>query len=459
MKADATKFSDYLGASLFTGAGIGDIGFRAAGINFIVFNEIDPKRASLAQTNFPETEGVIGDIWQSTGKIIDSITRILKDKRQELFFMSCTAPCQGMSKNGRGKLLNLIRQGKRPKLDPRNRLILPALDIITRIRPLWVFFENVIEMKNTVIEDDKGKLRSILEIIETKLGGEYVGKAYDVEFADYGIPQRRQRLITVYTRSEIAKELLKKGFEFIPPTTHAVKPDKTHKKWVSVNEALKDFPPLDAKSPQLARNNSIPFHYVPVLEPIKYWWIENTPPKQTAFNNQCVNPRCMYQHNKEHRASHTKEGINKAHKDTPVYCEKCGTLLPRPSVKTPNGKRRIMSGYTSAYKRMDGDLPAPAITRNLSFPCSDNKIHPTQNRVLSLAEAFRLHTLSDFEYKWGANGNRPPDTLIRLVLGESIPPKFTRLMGEYIISISSKDNIDLKSKIYNISKSLTLDNF
>ena len=42
-----------------------------------------------------------------------------------------------------------------------------------------------------------------------------------------------------------------------------------------------------------------------------------------------------------------------------------------------------------------------ANTESLSFACSDQKVHPTENRTLSLAEAFRLHTLDQYSYKWG----------------------------------------------------------
>ena len=105
--------------------------------------------------------------------------------------------------------------------------------------------------------------------------------------------------------------------------------------------------------------------------------------------------------NSTHGASHDDNGINRAHKDTPLFCERCGALLPRPFVADGHGRLRLMSGYTSAYKRMDPALPAPALTRNLSYPCSDQKLHPTQNRVLSLAEAMRIHTLDRYDYKWG----------------------------------------------------------
>jgi DNA (cytosine-5)-methyltransferase 1 len=96
-----------------------------------------------------------------------------------------------------------------------------------------------------------------------------------------------------------------------------------------------------------------------------------------------------------------------------------------------------MSGFTSAYKRMSGDLPAPALTRNLSYACSDQKVHPTQNRVLSLAEAFAVHTLSDYPFSWRTSrGTTAKDALVRLVLGESIPPRLMELIGAHIIDIS-----------------------
>ncbi len=86
---------------------------------------------------------------------------------------------------------------KVPCLDPRNKLILPALDIITRLKPLWVVFENVTEMRNTVIEDTDGRLRFMLDIVEEKLSPEYTGEAYTIEFADYGVPQNRPPLFSI----------------------------------------------------------------------------------------------------------------------------------------------------------------------------------------------------------------------------------------------------------------------
>lgn len=445
------------GVSLFSSAGIGDLGFRAAGVQFLAMCELEEERSALAKLNYPEAQHFVQGIEEAADGLCKHVSGQLAATGDELFLLVCTAPCQGMSKNGQGKLLNLARKGVRPQLDPRNRLILHALNVIRRLRPVWVVFENVIEMRNTHIEDEDQKLQPILEIIQRSLHPiGYVGAAYDVEFADYGIPQRRQRLITVYTRDPAATQRFIAGVPLIPSPTHSKYPSGKLRPWVSVNEALADFPPLDARCEKTARCEWIPFHYVPILDPKKYEWIRHTPPGRSAFDNQCVNPKCGYQYNLVHGASHGSDGINRAHKDTPLYCERCGSLLPRPYTEEKGGGKRIMSGYTSAYKRMDGSLPAPTLTRNLSYACSDQKIHPTQNRVLSLAEAMRLQTIDRYSYKWGPifvkRGNRrvktnvAPDSLIRLVIGESVPPQFFELLGLHIRDFTNTA-IPLKSGI------------
>ena len=439
-------FSNLCGASLFSGAGIGDLGFRAAGVTFLAMCEVEEDRAALARLNFPEAGHFVDDIHRVIKPFCSAVAHKLAELQQELFLITCTAPCQGMSKSGQGTLLSNIRKGKRPKLDPRNGLILPALEIISALRPLWVVFENVIEMRNTVILDSDGRLRPILEIIEAKLQPDYIGRAYDVEFADYGIAQRRQRLITIYTRGVAGKSAYASGIPFVPLQTHAKNSNGKHKKWVSVTEGLAHFPPLDSKDSHSAECAEVPFHRVPVLDPKKYEWIKHAKPGSSAFDNQCINLHCRYQANPVHGTNRGHDGINRARKDTPLYCKQCGSLLPRPYTVTRDGEKRIMSGYTSAYKRMDPELPATALTRNLSYPCSDNKIHPFQNRVLSLAEALHLQTISDYQYNWGPlsfesgrnvkNVHAAPDSVMRLVIGESVPPRFLNLLGGHLKLLS-----------------------
>jgi DNA (cytosine-5)-methyltransferase 1 len=426
--------------------------------------ELEEDRSALAAINFPEANHFPKNIEQVKDELCSFVQQKLSEDGDDLFLVTCTAPCQGMSKNGQGTLLSNIRKGIRPKLDPRNRLILPGLDVVTKLRPKWVVFENVREMRNTLIEDQEGEVRNILHIIRDTLRPHgYVGDSYDVEIADYGVPQRRQRLITVYTREENGIKHLSKGVPLIPTVTHAKQPKGRLKRWVSVDEALAGFPTLDGIAKDKSACTSVPFHYVPVLDPKKYEWIKHTPACRSAFDNQCLNPACRFKGNALHGASHGSDGINRAHKDTPLFCEACGLLLPRPYTEEEGGVKRIMSGYTSAYKRMDGSLPSPALTRNLSYPCSDQKIHPRQNRVLSLAEAMKLQTIDRYKYKWGpltikkglstSKKTTAPDSLIRLVIGESVPSQFFEFLATHLIHLSD-NSVEFKHPVMSDQQSL-----
>lgn len=421
--------------SLFSSAGIGDLGFRAAGFDFFGFSEIEEDRVALLRANYPKASLFPGDIWEAKSNIIRTMRERLKESGGELFLISCTAPCQGMSKNGQGTLLRGVRDGKRPKLDPRNRLIIPALDVIKALKPLFVVFENVPEMRGTIIEDEGGKLITILDLIERELKG-YSGEAYDIEFADYGLPQRRSRLITVYSRDIEHKKMLKKGIGLVPSPTHAKEETLFAKKWIPVADALSKFPPLDSKNEKLACDPRIPFHRVPVLDERKYFWVSSTPPGMSAFDNQCES--CGFDGNAGHGNGRDKLGVNRASRITPIYCSKCKALLPRPTVVDKNGKVRLMAGFTSAYKRMSAHLPAPTLTRNFSYACSDSKIHPSQNRVLSIAEALHLQGLSKYDYSWelkhtDGTSRKANDGLIRLMIGESVPPVFLELLGTFLL--------------------------
>ena len=415
--------------SLFTCGGLGDLAVRAAGFELLVSNELHEERHAVFSQNFPTTRSLTGDIWELKSSIVAAARERLAGRDLDLLY--ATPPCQGMSKNGRGKLLSAIRAGQKPPLDVRNRLIIPTMDVITVLRPQIVVFENVPEMADTIICDEDGVTLPILDYIRRRLGPEYAGKAEVVEFADYGVPQCRQRLISVFSRAARLHRWLDENESLLPPRTHSCRPSNGRAPWTTVREAIGEFPPLDARTAESARSQTLPFHAVPLLDAMKYWWVEHTPAEASAFDNQCV--ACRHAENPTHLARRDEHGINRTVAQTPVYCGACGALLPRPSVEH-EGRRRLMKGFTSAYKRMSYDRPASALTRNLSYACSDNKLHPEQNRVLSLAEAFRLHTLDQFEYEWRAapHGKRVSDKVIRELIGESIPPAGFRVIIDHL---------------------------
>jgi len=395
-----------------------------------VSNELLADRHELFRHNFPRTVAILGDVRLRVGEIEAAARDGVG--ASALTMLYATPPCQGMSKNGRGKLLSEVRAGRKPAMDERNRLIIPTIGLAASLRPEIVLLENVPEMAETVIIGADGEVARILDLVREGLGPEYIGRAEVVEFADYGVPQCRQRLITVFSRHPAMVEWFEASGTFLPERTHGSQGRRGTCRWVTVRDAIAGMPPLDASCEELARSE-IPFHRVPTLDAMKYWWVKHTRAERSAFDNQCV--ECGWEGNPTHGATRDAAGVNRASRSTPLYCERCDALLPRPHVKL-GGRYELMRGFTSAYKRMSYDKPASALTRNLSYACSDNKVHPEQNRVLSLHEAFRLHTLDKYAYEWKRrDGRTVSDKLVREVVGESIPPLGLQGIVDHLLAI------------------------
>lgn len=424
--------------SLFASGGIGDLALKANNIDIILANELLEDRCKVLKYNYPETKVIQGDIRIKKNEIILQAEIILQNEILDVLY--ATPPCQGMSKNGRGTILNNIRKGLRPNLDERNRLIIPVIEIAKELRPRIIILENVPEMQDTIIETPNGGYKTILDFIKFELENEYVGHGEVVEFADYGVPQKRQRLITIFTREKNIIDFYKITKTFLPTRTHKnIEKSNGIAKWLTLKDVIADLPRLDAKNKELATSN-IEYHNVPLLDDEKYFWVSNTKLEKSAFDNQCV--ECGSQENKTHGSSYDKEGINRSNTSTPIRCQKCNSLLPRPWVKQ-NGEYRLMKGFTSAYKRMKWDSPANALTTNLSYACSDSKIHPDQNRVLSLYEAFIVHTISDFDYHWKRNDyKKVSNKTIREIIGESIPPRGLKIIVEHLCKLLNKEPIE-----------------
>lgn len=421
--------------SLFSSSGIGDLGLHKNGIETVVACELLKERAELFQVNNPNSKVFNGDIWELEDEIVDYYQTNFKEKP---FIILATPPCQGMSSNGMGKMLNDFRKGLRPKYDERNRLIIPAIHIIKKLRPKWIIFENVSNMVNTLIYDEKDNLVNIIDYIHEELGDEYIGEPQIINVADYGVPQNRVRLLTVFSRTKKGKKYFTNNKTFIPEQTHSKEGDLLTSKWLTLRDTIGDLPSLRAEKGKNESKENL-LHKVPILDEKKLFWLDNTPEGKSAFNNQCINQECLYQENSLHGSRHNVEGINKSKTDTPLYCQKCGSLLPRPYVEDKySGEKRLMKGFVSAYKRMYWDEPASTITQNFQYVSSDNKVHPTQTRVLSLLEALRLQTISDYEYTFKVNNKLVKDGLIRDSIGESVPPHIIDLIVKNILQIENE---------------------
>lgn len=424
----------YKAISLFCSSGIGDLGLSANNIETVIGCELLEERMRLFLANNKKAKGFCGNIWKLKDEIISYYNSNFKEPP---FVILATPPCQGMSSNGMGTMLRNFKKGIRPEFDERNRLIIPAIEIVKALMPKWVIFENVPNMLNTLIQDGNENLIKIPDYVFRELNGSYRGKAEVIDVADYGVPQHRKRLITILTRDEKAKETLEKEGTLLPEKRYGKESNLLIKQWQTLRDVIYDLPHLSAEQGKNI-DPCNPLHKVPILDEKKLFWVSNTPEGQTALNNQCVNPKCGYAHNRMHGTMQDSQGVNKANADTPLYCEKCGSLLPRPyTVDKATGKKRIMKAFTSAYKRMNWDEPSSTLTQNFQYACSDNKLHPEQNRVLSLYEGLIIQTISKYPYSFVLNGVLASDGLIRDTIGESVPPLVIDEIAKHLITISS----------------------
>lgn len=421
--------------SLFSSSGIGDLGLKANGVETVIACELLPERMRLFLNNNPETKGFLGDIWNLKNDIIDYYKNTYDEPP---FLILATPPCQGMSPNGMGTILRNFKKGLRPQFDERNKLIIPAIDIIKELKPEWIIFENVPNMVNTLILDKEDNLINIIDYIYREIGEIYKGKPKVLDVADYGIPQHRKRLITILTKNPQGIEYYLKHGDLHPSPSHSKQGDIFTKKWKTLRDVIAHLPKLNAKVGENIDPNN-PLHFVPILDEKKLFWIHNTPEGQTALNNQCINPNCLYDKNRIHGAQKDVDGVNKANLDTPLYCEKCGALLPRPFVEDKEtGEKRIMKAFTSAYKRMSWDEPASTLTQNFQYACSDNKIHPSQDRVLSLYEGLIIQTIANYNYSFFIDNELVPEGIIRDAIGESVPPLLIDIIIKHILTIKDK---------------------
>lgn len=422
-----------IAGSIFSGGGLGDVGIEwGSGIPVLAACELVPSRAALIRQNFPQTQVFEGDIWNLKNDYIACFQNELSGEPP--WMLTLSPPCQGMSSNGAGRISAAIRDGKRPKEDERNRLILPGIEVLEVLKPHWFILENVRRMENTVIRNERNQPENILACLTRRmhpLG--YTLRSCILDFRNYGVPHHRERLITIGCRipqivsnwPQVADVLCSASSPLHPLPTHG---EGTNQDWITLRDTIGHLPPLDSKINW--KDVDDPFHCVPKWNDNQYFWMKNTSEGQTAFDNSyCVDCGTM--------------------KTSPeqVLCTDCKNPLPVPQMKK-SGKARLIKGFRSSYRRMRWDRPAGTLTMNSGVISSDLKGHPEQNRVLSLREILRLSTLDHDQWnrnydftgvplgKWDESQSFSA-RLVREVIGESIPPLAMKCMVDHLLRLET----------------------
>lgn len=297
-----------------------------------------------------KTKFINQDILQVTAQEINNLFG--KDKNIIKVLAGC-APCQPFSRLN----LNKITQ---KQLQPLEKFA----QLIAETKPDIVSMENVGGLADTK------KYPIFQTFLDTLKNGGYKYKYEVVDVSEYGVPQRRRRLVLLASRfGDI--ELIK----------------RTHKnKRVTVRDVIKHLEPI--KAGEVSKKD--PLHRSRKLSELNLKRIKATP------------------HNGGNSHSWSRDLVLECHK--------------KESGKSYSG---------SVYGRMRWDAPAPTMTTQCIGIGNGRFGHPEQNRAISLREAAIFQTFPE-KYKFIDSNNPIAINHLAKFIGNAVPVKLGSVIGKSI---------------------------
>lgn len=190
----------YTSIELFAGAGGLALGVEKAGFNTLGLIEFDKDAADTLKKNRPNWNVINDDIANISCMDLEKYFSI---KKGELDLLSGGAPCQAFSYAG--KRLGLE--------DARGTLFYHYALFLEKLQPKMFLFENV----RGLLTHDHGKTYSTMLDIFTRAG--YTIDKQVLNAWNYGVPQKRERLITIGIRNDLVGKT-----EYRFPKAHSYKP-------------------------------------------------------------------------------------------------------------------------------------------------------------------------------------------------------------------------------------------
>jgi len=202
---------------LFTGGGGLDIGFEEAGFEIIGSSDIWKESENTMNLNYPDIPFICKDIRTLTSSdILESTNGVKPD------VIIGGPPCQGFSV-----------MGDKNSADPRNVLFEAYARLVDDLDPKCFVFENVKGIKSMF----KGRYLNMVANSFSKIGYDIYLKVLNSK--DYGVPQKRERVIIVGTKVD-------KLFKYPPHSNDSIGVLKAKK---NVQEAIGDLIKKDEKFP------------------------------------------------------------------------------------------------------------------------------------------------------------------------------------------------------------------
>ena len=371
------------GLCLFANVGIAEAYLQEVGVDILIANELIEDRARFYSDIYQDSHMIVGDITNEElrTKIVDEAINKGVD------FILATPPCQGMS-----------MAGNRAEFDERNQLIYYAVDVVLRVKPKFVFIENVPTILRTKIVVN-GETMLIPKYLHSVLADYHFNDETLVKAMDHGVPQMRERNIFLLVRNDIDLT-----WNFPKAQPH-----------ITLQEAIGDLPSLD---PLLREGLDFTLEKFPSYEIKRAKGLEvskwHYPPKHSWKQVEWM--------------LHTPTGKSAIY--NPVY-------YPQKA----NGIHVV--AHHNHYRRMYWDKPARTITQNNGVISSLACVHPgrpfelngevlySDPRVLSIYE---LLIVSSLPNDW-AIPDWASESFIRKVIGEGIP---STLVKEIMSSLICK---------------------
>ena len=219
--------------SFFAGAGGLDIGIHDAGFDVRLSVELEEKYCETLKINNPTFNVVNADIMEYSKEKIYKDAKLSDNEEIDLIFGG--SPCQSFSTAGKRKAFS----------DDRGKAMLKFVELVEETRPKVFLLENVKGLLSAPLKhrplNERGAEFPPLEREEQKGSAlEYLlnqVKDYNVKYkvvnsAEYGVPQKRERVIFIGIRKD-----LNKIYEF-PRITHGGNSGKPFK---TVDDVLKQL--------------------------------------------------------------------------------------------------------------------------------------------------------------------------------------------------------------------------